>query len=141
MRIMAIVKAAGNHGCGVEPDRQYHDEMRKFNEALAQAGVMIAVDRLRPGSEGTRVRISGTDRTVIDGPFAETKEFVGGFWMWQVRSKAEAIAWARRCPAPPGGEVEIELREVLDPDGFGPAITREAMERARHEPALAGGRK
>ncbi len=136
MRIMAIVKAAGDHSCGVEPNRQYLDEMCKFNEALAQAGVMIAVDRLRPGSEGTRVRISGTDRTVIDGPFAETKEFVGGFWIWQVKSKAEAIAWARRCPTPPGGEVEIELREVLDPDGFGPALTREVMERAQ-----AGGRK
>ena len=107
MRIMAIVKAAGDHGCGVEPDRHFLDEMRKFNQALEQAGVMIAVDRLRPGSEGTRVRITGTDRTVIDGPFAETKEFVGGFYIINAPDLDAALAWAKEAVVACRGAIEV----------------------------------
>jgi hypothetical protein len=139
MRFMVIVKGAGDCASGVMPNEQFLSEMRKYNEALAQAGVLIAVDRLRPVSEGARVRLSGTKRTVLDGPFAETKELIGGFWMWQVKSKEEAIEWIKRCPNPPDGEVEIEIRQVLEPDGFAPALERKAGKQGHRGRAQAAG--
>ena len=131
MRFMVIVKASGNCEAGIMPDEQFLAEMRKYNEALANAGILLAVDRLHPTSKGARVRFSGVQRTVIDGPFAETKELIGGFWMWQVKTKEEAIEWVKRCPNPPDGEVEIEIREVLESDDFGPGLTCQAMDQDR----------
>jgi hypothetical protein len=141
MRFMVIVKASGNCEAGIMPDGQFLAEMRKYNEALANAGILLAVDRLHPTSKGARVRFSGTQRTVIDGPFAETKELVGGFWMWQVKSKEEAIEWVKRCPNPPDGEVEIEIREVLESDDFGPGLTYQARDQDRRGRAQAAGKK
>jgi len=131
MRFMVIVKASGNCEAGIMPDEQFLAEMRKYNEALANAGILLAVDRLHPTSKGARVRFSGAQRTVIDGPFAETKELIGGFWMWQVKTKEEAIEWVKRCPNPPDGEVEIEIREVLESDDFGPGLTYQARDQDR----------
>jgi hypothetical protein len=140
MRFMVIVKASGNCEAGIMPDEQFLAEMRRYNEALANAGILLAVDRLHPTSKGARVRFSGARRTVIDGPFAETKELVGGFWMWQVKSKEEAIEWVKRCPNPPDGEVEIEIREVLESDDFGPGLTYQARDQDRRGRAQAAGK-
>ena len=141
MRFMVIVKASGNCEAGIMPDEQFLAEMRKYNEALANAGILLAVDRLHPTSKGARVRFSGTRRTVIDGPFTETKELIGGFWMWQTRSKEEAIEWVKRCPNPPDGEVEIEIREVLEADDFGPGLTYQARDQDRRGRAQFAGKK
>ena len=141
MRFMVIVKASGNCEAGIMPDEQFLAEMRKYNEALANAGILLAVDRLHPTSKGARVRFSGTRRTVIDGPFAETKELIGGFWMWQVKSKEEAIEWVKRCPNPPDGEVEIEIREVIESDDFGPGLTYQTKDQERRGRAQFAGRK
>ena len=124
MRVMVIVKGAGGCATSATPDEKFLAEMREYNQALEKAGVMIAVERLRPLAEGARVRFSDAKRTVIDGPFPETKELVGGFWLWEVKSKEEAIEWIKRCPSRSGREAEIEIREVLDPGDFGPALTR-----------------
>jgi hypothetical protein len=140
MRFMVIVKGKGNCEAGTGPGEKFPAEVRKFNEALANAGVLIAVERLHPDSEGVRVAFSAGKRTMIDGPFPETKELVGGFWLWEVKSKEEALEWARRCPLPNGGEVEIEIREVFEPGEFGPALTREGAQRTQREPAHAGGK-
>lgn len=128
MRFMVIVKADKNSEAGVLPSQELLTEMGKFNEELVKAGVMLAGEGLQPSSKGARVRFSGDKRTVIDGPFAETKELIAGFWLWQVKSLEEAIEWVKRCPNPTGVESEIEIRQVFEPDDFGPALTPELRE-------------
>jgi len=122
MKFMVLVKATKNSETGVPPDEKLLGEMGKFNEELVKAGVLLAGEGLHPSSKGARIRFEGDKRTVVDGPFAETKELVAGFWMIQVKSREEAIAWMKRCPNPMPGEVsEIEIRQVLDPEDFAPA--------------------
>ncbi|HEV7803293.1 MAG TPA: YciI family protein [Burkholderiales bacterium] len=131
MKFMVIVKASKNSEAGALPDEKLLTDMGKFNEELVKAGVMLAGEGLHPSSKGARVRFSGDQRTVIDGPFAETKELVAGYWMWQVKSKEEAIEWVKRCPNPmPGSESEIEIRQVFEADDFGDALTPELKEQA-----------
>ena len=126
MRVMAIVKGTGASESGALPDEAILTEMGRFNEELVRAGVLLAGEGLQPSSRGVRVRYSGGERTVIDGPFTEAKELVAGFWLWQVRSLDEAIAWARRCPNPmPGSEGEIEIRPVMEADDLGESLTPE----------------
>jgi hypothetical protein len=125
MRFMVIVKASKESEAGVLPDEQMLTEMGKFNEELAKAGVMLAGEGLQASSKGTRIKFSGNKRTVRDGPFTETKELVAGFWLWQVRSKEEAIEWAKRIPFQDG---EIEIRQVFEAEDFGPAFTPELRE-------------
>src|SRR5512145_1886820 len=120
MRFMVLVKADKSTEAGVMPTRELLAEMGKFNEEMARAGVMLAGEGLQPSSKGARVRFSGDKRTVVDGPFSETKELVAGFWILQVKSKEEAIEWMKRCPHPhPGHDTEIEIRQVYEADDFG----------------------
>ena len=126
MRFMVIVKATKDSEAGVMPSAQLLADMGKFNEELVKAGVMLAGEGLQPSSKGARIRFSGAKRTVIDGPFAETKELVAGFWMWKVKSKEEAIEWLKRCPNPhPGQDSEIEIRQVFEAEDFGAELTPE----------------
>lgn len=125
MRFMIIIKATKDSEAGVMPSEQLLREMGQFNEDLVQAGVMLAGDGLHPSSKGARVRFSGGRRTVIDGPFAETKELIAGYWVWQCRSKEEAIEWVKRCPNPMPGESEIEIRQVFEAEDFGSEFTPE----------------
>jgi hypothetical protein len=126
MRFMILIKADKNSEAGVMPSQQLLTDMGKFNEELVNAGIMLAGEGLHPSSKGARVRFSGKKRTVIDGPFAETKELVAGFWLWQVKSKEEAIEWVKRIPNPmPGTEAEVEIRQVFEADDFGDALTPE----------------
>lgn len=125
MRFMIIIKATKESEAGVMPSQQLLSEMGRFNEELVNAGVMLAGDGLHPSVKGARVRFSGTRRTVIDGPFAETKELIAGFWLWQCRSKEEAIEWVKRCPNPMPGESEIEIRQVFEAEDFGAEFTPE----------------
>ena len=125
MRFMILVKADKNTEAGVLPEEKLLTEMGKFNEELAKAGVLLAGEGLQPSSKGARVRFSGERRTVIDGPFAETKELIAGFWLWQVNSKEEAIEWVKRCPNPTGAEGEIEIRQVFEAEDFGAEFTPE----------------
>ncbi|HEU4996007.1 MAG TPA: YciI family protein [Gemmatimonadaceae bacterium] len=130
MRFMVIVKASNDSEAGILPSEQLLSEMTKYNEELAKAGVMLAGEGLHPSSKGARVRFSGSKRTVIDGPFAETKELVAGFWLIQVKSKEEAIEWVKRAPNPmPGTESEIEIRQVFEADDFGSELTPDLRER------------
>ena len=136
MRFMVIIKANKDSEAGVMPSEKILTEMGKFNEELVKAGVMLAGEGLQPSSKGARVRFSGTKRTVIDGPFTESKELIGGFWLWQVKSKEEAIEWVKRCPNPFDGESEIEIRQVFEASDFGAEFTpelREQEERLRAE--------
>jgi hypothetical protein len=128
MRFMVLVKADKNTEAGALPDEKLLTEMGKFNEELAKAGVMLAGEGLHPSSKGARVHFSGSKRTVIDGPFAETKELVAGYWLWNVKSKEEAIEWVKRCPNPTGTEAVIEIRQVFEAEDFGPAFTPELKE-------------
>ena len=129
MRFMVIVKANKSSEAGVLPDEKLLAAMVKYNEELAKAGVLLAGEGLHPSSKGARVRFSGTNRTVIDGPFAETKDLVAGFWIFQVNSKQEAIDWVKRSPNPfPGTESEIEIRQVFEADDFGAEFTPELRE-------------
>ena len=126
MRVMVIVKATKKSEAGVMPSEKLLAEMGKFNEALVKAGIMLAADGLHPSSKGKRVRFSGEKRTVLDGPFAETKELIAGYWIWQVKSMEEAVEWVRRCPSPmPGEESEIEIRPVFELEDFGKEFTPE----------------
>jgi hypothetical protein len=126
MRFMVLVKADKNSEAGVLPDEKLLTEMGKYNEQLVKAGVMLAGEGLQPSSKGARVRFSGAKRTVIDGPFTETKELIAGFWLFQVKSKEEAIEWVKRCPNPmPGTETEIEIRQVFEAEDFGLEFTPE----------------
>jgi hypothetical protein len=139
MRFVVMVKATKDSEAGKMPDTRLLEEMTRFNEELVKAGIMLAGEGLHPSSKGVRVRFSGDTRTVIDGPFAETKELVAGFWIWQVKSLEEAIQWVKRCPNPHPGESEIEIRQVFEADDFGPALTpelREAEERLRAKAGL-----
>src|SRR6059036_2132762 len=128
MKVMVIVKATKASEAGQMPSQRLLTEMGKFNEELVKAGVMLAGEGLQPSSKGARVKFSGKKRTVIDGPFAETKELIAGFWLIQVKSKAEAIEWVKRCPNPLEGEAEIEIRQVFEAADFGEAFTPELRE-------------
>ena len=128
MRFMVMVKANEDSEAGVMPSQEMLTEMGKYNEKLVKAGVMLAGEGLQSSSKGARVRFSGKDRTVIDGPFAETKELVAGFWIWQVRSLDEAVEWVKRCPNPMPGESEIEIRPVFEAEDFGAEFTPELRE-------------
>ena len=144
MRVMVLIKANSDTEANVMPSEELLTEMGKYNEALVKAGVMLAGEGLHPSSKGKRVRFSGSKRTVIDGPFAETKELIAGFWLWQVKSMEEAIEWIKRCPNPTGAESVIELRPVFEMEDFGAELTpelREQEERLREQAAkLAKGR-
>jgi hypothetical protein len=123
---MVLVKADKNSEAGVLPDEKLLADMTKYNEELVKAGVLLAGEGLQPSSKGVRIRFSGDKRTVIDGPFAETKELIAGYWLMQVKSKEEVIEWVKRCPNPfPGTESEIEIRQVFETEDFGPAMTPE----------------
>lgn len=125
MRFMVIVKATKDSEAGVMPSEQLLAAMGNYNQELVKAGIMLAGEGLQPSSKGARIRFSGKNRTVIDGPFAETKELIAGFWIWQVKSKEEAIEWLKRCPNPHEGECEIELRQIFEADDFGAEFTPE----------------
>lgn len=136
MRVMVLIKANKNTEAGVLPDEKLLTEMGNYNEELVKAGVMLDGEGLHPSSKGVRVRFSGRNRTVLNGPFAETKELIAGYWLWQVRSMEEAIEWIKRCPNPTGEESEIELRQVFDAEDFGAEFTpelRQQEERLRAE--------
>jgi hypothetical protein len=122
---MVIIKASKDSEAGVLPSQELLTEMGKFNDELAKAGVLLAGEGLHPSSKGKRVRFSGVKRTVVDGPFAETKELIAGFWLWQVKSMDEAIEWVTRCPNPTNVEGEVEIRQVFECDDFGPVLTPE----------------
>src|SRR5262245_42520068 len=142
MRFMVLVKATKSSEAGVLPDEKLLAEMGKYNEELTKAGVMLAGEGLQPSSKGARVRFSGNKRTVIDGPFAETKELIAGFWLWQVKSKEEAIEWVKRCPNPfPGAESEIEIRQVFEAEDFGDAFTPELRAQEDRQRAQTESRK
>ncbi len=128
MRFMLLLKADKNTEAGVLPSTELLAEMGKYNEELVKAGVLLAGEGLQPSSKGARVKFSGKKRTVIDGPFAETKELIAGFWLIQVKSKAEAIEWVKRCPNPLEGEAEIEIRQVFEAADFGEAFTPDLRE-------------
>jgi len=128
MRFMVIVKATKDTEAGALPDQKILAEMGKFNEELVKAGVMLAGEGLQPTSKGARVRFSGSKRTVIDGPFTESKELIAGFWLWQVKSLEETIEWVKRCPNPHPGESEIEIRQVFEASDFGAEFTPELRE-------------
>jgi len=128
MRFMVFVKADQDSEAGILPDQQMLEAMGKYNEELVKAGVMLAGDGLQPSSKGARVRFSGSNRTVIDGPFVESKELVAGYWIWQLKSLEEAIEWAKRCPNPMRGEAELEIRPIFEADDFGEAYTPELRE-------------
>ena len=125
MRFMVMVKATQDSEAGVMPSRELLEAMGKYNEELVKAGIMQAGEGLQPSSKGARVRFSGKNRTVIDGPFAETKELVAGFWLWKVKSLEEAIEWVKRCPNPMPGDSEIEIRQVFEAEDFGEEFTPE----------------
>ena len=135
MRVMVIVKATGNSEAGVMPTEELLRDMGSFNEALVKAGIMQAGEGLKPSREGKRVKFSGGKTTVVDGPFAETKELIAGYWIWQVKSMDEALEWARKCPNPmPGEEGVLEIRPVYEAEDFGEEFTpalREQEERLR----------
>ena len=131
MRVMVIVKATKNSEAGLMPSEKLLAEMGAFNEQLVKAGVMLAGDGLHPSRKGKRVRFAGGKKTVVDGPFAETKELIAGYWIWQVKSMDEALVWLRRCPEPmPGEESEVEIRPVFEAEDFGKELTPELRERA-----------
>ena len=140
MRCMVIVKATKESEAGVMPSTELLAEMGKFNEELVKAGIMLAGEGLHASSKGARVRFSGNKRTVIDGPFTETKELVAGFWLWQVKSLAEAIEWVKRCPNPMRGESEIEIRQVFEAEEFGDAFTPELREQEERIRAQSGAK-
>jgi hypothetical protein len=126
MKVMVIVKATKNSEAGVMPSEKLLTEMGKYNEELVKAGIMLAGDGLQPSSKGKRIKFSGGQRTVVDGPFTETKELIAGYWVWQVRSMEEAVEWARRCPDPmPGEEAVLEIRPIFEADDFGKEFTPE----------------
>jgi hypothetical protein len=120
MKVMVIVKASKDSEAGVMPSQQLLGEMGRFNEELFKAGVLLAGEGLQPSSKGKRVQFSGQNRIVLDGPFAETKELIAGFWLWKVKSMDEAVAWIKRCPNPHNEDGEIEIRPVFDPEAFAP---------------------
>ena len=141
MRFMVIIKATQDSEAGVMPSEQLLTEMGRYNEELAKAGILLAGDGLHPSSKGARVRFSGAKRTVIDGPFAETKELIAGYWLWQVKSKEEAIEWVKRCPNPHNEETEVEIRQVFEAEDFGPEFTPELREQEERIRAQVAAKK
>ncbi|KFC66884.1 hypothetical protein FG93_04366 [Bosea sp. LC85] len=142
MRFMIIVKATQDSEAGIMPSEELLTAMGAYNEQLVKAGIMLAGDGLHPSSKGARVRFSGAKRAVIDGPFAETKELIAGFWIWQCKSMEEAVEWVKRCPNPMPGDSEIEIRRIFEAEDFGEAFTpelREQEERIRAEAAKKSG--
>jgi len=133
MRFMVIVKATkDSDNEGALPDPQFMAEMNKFNDELLEAGVLLGYDGLHPSSKGARVHFSGKNRTVIDGPFAESKELIAGFWFWQVKSLEEAIEWVKRCPNPHEGDTDIEIRQILEPEDFASAFNEEEIQKEKN---------
>ena len=128
MRVMVIVKADKNTEAGIMPSEQLLREMGNYNEELVKAGIMLAGEGLHPSSKGARIEFSGSRRTVVDGPFAETKELIAGYWMWKVKSMQEAIEWAKRCPNPTGEQSVLEIRPVFEAEDFGAELTPELRE-------------
>ena len=141
MRFMVIVKATRDSEAGALPSEELLTAMGKFNEQLAKAGILLAGDGLQPSSKGARVRFSGSKRTVVDGPFAETKELIAGFWTLKVKSKEEAIEWVKRCPNPMPGDSEIEIRQVFEAEDFGEQFTPELKEQAERVYTQVSGNK
>jgi len=138
MRVMVIVKANKASEAGQMPDEKLLTQMGQFNEELSKAGIMLAGEGLHPSSKGKRIKFSGTNRTVVDGPFMETKELIAGYWIWKVKSMEEAIEWVKRCPNPHVGDSEIEIRQIFEMEDFGAELTpelREQEERIRKESA------
>ena len=140
MRFMIIVKATRDSEAGALPSGELLSAMGRYNEELAKAGILLAGEGLQPSSKGARVRFSGSRRTVFDGPFAETKELIAGFWMWKVKSKEEAIEWVKRCPNPMPGDSEIEIRQVFEAEDFGPALTPELRDQEERLRAQVAGK-
>lgn len=145
MRVMVIIKANKDSEAGVLPDEKLLTEMGKYNEELVKAGIMLAGEGLHPSSNGKRVHFSGANRNVIDGPFAETKELIAGFWLWKVSSMDEAIEWVKRCPNPTGAEGDVEIRQIFEAEEFGDEFTPELREqeerlRAQIEKQQTAGR-
>jgi len=141
MRFMVIIKATTETEAGVMPSEKLLTEMGRYNEELVKAGVMQAGEGLHPSSKGARVKFSGSKRTVIDGPFGETKDLIAGFWLWQVKSKDEAIEWVKRCPNPTGTDAEIEIRQVFEAEDFGAEFTPELREQEQRLRAQAAAKK
>ena len=141
MRCIVIIRATKDSESGVMPRKDMLEAMGKFNEELVNAGVMLAGEGLKPSSKGKRVRFSGTKRSVVDGPFTETKELIAGFWLWQVRSMEEAVEWVKRCPNPFEGESEIEIRQVFEAEDFGAEFTPELREQEERQRKQIAQRK
>ena len=140
MRVMVMVKATADSEKGIMPTAELFEAMGKYNEELVKAGIMLTGDGLKPSSQGKRIAFDGPGRTVIDGPFAETRELVAGFWIWEVKDMAEAIAWAKRCPNPMPGPSELELRPVYEMADFGEVLTPELAELHQRSREKAGTR-
>ena len=140
MRVMVLVKATPESEAGKMPSTELLAAMGKYNEELVNAGILLAGEGLHPSSRGKRVRFDGAQRTVIDGPFSETKELVAGFWLWQVRSMEEAVEWVKRCPNPMESSSEIEIRQVFEAEDFGEALTPELREQEERLRAQSGAR-
>jgi hypothetical protein len=141
MRFMVIVKATKDSEAGVLPSQELITAMGKYNEELVKAGIMLAGDGLHPSSKGARVRFSGPKRTVIDGPFTETKELIAGYWLWQVKSLEEAIEWVKRCPNPHCEDSDIEIRQVFEAEDFGPALAPELKQQEQRLRQQAASKK
>src|SRR5689334_1557848 len=141
MRVLVVVKASEESEAGVMPSTELLTEMGKYNEELVKAGIMLAGDGLKPTSKGKRVRFEGSKRTVIDGPFAETKELIAGYWIWQVRSMEEAVEWLKRCPNPHPEDCEVEIRPVFEAADFGKDFTHELREKERQQREQIKARK
>ena len=141
MRFMVIIKATKETEAGTMPSEKLLTEMGRYNEELVKAGVMLAGEGLHPSSKGARIKFSGSKRTVVDGPFGETKDLIAGFWLWQVKSKEEAIEWVKRCPNPTGTEAEIEIRQVFEAEEFGAEFTPELREQEQRLRAQATAKK
>ena len=141
MRVMVIVKATEDSEAGIMPSEQLLTEMGNYNEELVKAGIMVAGEGLHPSSKGKRIRFSGPDRTVIDGPFAETKELIAGYWLWNVKDMDEAVAWVKRCPNPMPGDSEIEIRPLFEMEDFGEEFTPELREQEERLRAEIEGKK
>jgi len=141
MRVMVIVKATPESEAGQMPTEKLLSDMLAFNDQLVKAGIMLAGDGLHPSSKGARVRFSGAKRSVIDGPFAETKELIAGYWIWQVKSKDEAIEWVKRCPNPMREDSEIEIRQVFEAEDFGAEFTPELREQEERVRAQVAAKK
>ena len=139
MRVMVMVKATAESEAGTMPKQELLEAMGRFNEQLVQAGILLAGEGLHPSARGARVRFDGASRQVVDGPFAETRELVAGFWLWQVRSMDEAIEWVKRCPNPHEGPCEIEIRPVFEAEDFGAEFTAELREQEERLRAQIGG--